>query len=196
MQTELPDLVTITSPPRLSSRHPGYLWAYIDQQTAEGRACGICIPIGTNINKGDRVKSEFIRFDSNLGASFLMVGDQQPATENPVVPDLPPAGWAADPHPAGPSSFRPGQYGMRGRSFRRQHLAEANTVAASLPDDFVHQLDLATRGYLYIAKRIGADETPRPDIAKSLAITVLIQYFKKSQSSPMDFDDDDMALVQ
>lgn len=195
MDSVTASVVTLTSPPRPSSRHPGFLWAYIDQQTPDGRACGICIPCAIKLNKGDQIPSEHIQFNPDLGASFLVAGGDTTIPAEPSVPDLPAAGWTVDPHPT-PAAPRPGQYGMRGRAYRRQSLADANTVAASLPDDFVQQLDLATRGYLYIAKRIGCDETPRPDIAKSLAITVLIQYFKKSQSTPVDFDDEDMGLIR
>lgn len=195
METQAaPAFVVLTSPPRISNRHRGYNWAYIDEQTPDGRACGICIPSHIKLEKGAALPKDQIVFNPEMGAS-VYVERSQPAPEaGDAVPDLPAAGWESHPHSVTVQP-KPGQYGMRGPAHRRQQLAEAQSIVQQLPNDYIEQLELAARGYLYIAKRIGSQEIPRPEIAKSLAITVLIQYFKKQGALPADFDEEDMALL-
>lgn len=195
METQAaPAFVTLTSPPRMSNRHPGYNWAYIDEQTPEGRACGICIPSHLKLAKGQALPKDQIIFSPEMGASVYVERSQPSPEGSDPLADQPAPGWETHPNPPVVPPA-PGQYGMRGPAFRRQALAEANAVAQHLPTDFTEQLDLAARGYLYIAKRIGSQEAPRPEIAKSLAITVLIQYFKKQGGLPAGFDEEDMALL-
>lgn len=172
----------ITSTGQLSTRNPGWSWFYYDAVSEAGRQCGLLVPTSMAglVFKGMPFDSERdLEYNPTLGAEILTVRRGASLEEDPVLPPDPERGWGdpdgitalEPPAPVAAAGMSQPEHGTRGQAHRRQQ-AEANPQG--IPADLLETLDLLGRSYNYLRLKIGAQDPPRSDHARAMAITAVI----------------------
>lgn len=190
----------ITSDPKPSSRHGGWLYAYYNKPTRTGGECTVILPsaIADIIRKGFAFDDSCITYDESLGASVLQLDFDEPAHlgESSLPPD-PETGWAdvdrLPPSPlllSGDDHQEPPRSGCRPAALRRRDAARDAIQGAQLPADFLKINLEVNRSFLmqYALISPAVGEARRADVAQKLCAIASIPYYRQKGVALTDDD--------
>jgi hypothetical protein len=189
----------ITSDPKPSSRHNGWLYAYYSKPTRTGGDCTVVLPpaIADVIRKGFAFDDSCITYDESLGASVLQLDFDKPAhLGEPALPADPETGWGdPDRLPASPPQLsgnhqEPLHTGHRPATLRRHDAARSAIEGAQLPADFLKINLEVNRSFLmqYALISPAVGEARRADVAQKLCAIASIPYYRQKGVALTDDD--------
>ena len=191
----------ITSDPKPSSRHGGWLYAYYNKPTRTGGECTVILPyvIADVVRKGFAFDDSCITYDESLGASVLQLDFDEPAhLGEPALPPDPETGWGdVDRLPASPPLLNsnddhqePPRAGCRPASLRRRDAARTAIQGAQLPADFLKINLEVNRSFLmqYALISPAVGEARRADVAQKLCAIASIPYYRQKGVALTDDD--------
>lgn len=195
----------ITSDPKPSVRHQGWLYSYYSKPTANGGECAVIFPpsIADIVRKGFAFDDSCVFFDENLRASVLALDfdmEEPEPTEDPgssVDFDAEAGGWS-DPDrftasAAPQEQQRQHRPGVRPAAVRKRQ-AQLNTSGAQLPPEMLQAAIHMSRLFLVIYAQLGSSvpETSKAMIAQKLAACVAIPYYR---SKGIDLTEEDAQSI-
>jgi hypothetical protein len=175
---------TITSEPRPSTKHEGWLYSYFNQRTANGGECAVIFTPALRdlVKPGLLFDDSCIEWSDELRASVLSLDfDEQPA-----VAGVPPEDGWGDPDPILHSANGNGhaaieRAGTRPPATRRREAQQQVVAGAQLPAPLL-KISLEVNRcfqmhYSLLNPVVG--EARRADVAQKLAATSCIPYFRQ-----------------
>lgn len=183
----------ITSDPKPSARHTGWLYAYYSKATANGGECTVIFPpaVADLVRKGFAFDDSCVAYDESLRASVLQLDfSDAPPVDEPSLPPDPEAGWGdVDRLPATPPISQPpavieGDFhraGVRPQALRRREAQRQAVEGAQLPAAFLKINLEVNRSFLlqYALISSSVGEARRADVAQKLCAIASIPYFRQ-----------------
>lgn len=185
----------VTTEPRLSNKHPDYLYVRYNDRTASGteKTFSFSKSLAGIIRKNYAFDDSALSFEEGVGSVLRLDFDIAP-TEDPELPPNPEAGWA-DPDHLTAVLPEPPVIPNRGvtPATARKHAAAARAQEFNLPADFLERLELLARAQRIVSSMIGVNEKPRPQDAQKLVVTAWIDY---SRSRGIELSEEDEKMLR
>jgi len=187
---------TITSEPRPSTKHEGWLYSYFNQRTANGGECAVIFTPALRdlVKPGLLFDDSCIEWSDELRASVLSLDfDEQPAAAG--VP--PEDGWG-DPDPILHSANGNGhaaieRAGTRPPATRRREAQQQVVAGAQLPAAYLKVTMETCKCFQVCYSMLGnVNEARRADIAQKIAVTATISYLR---AAGIQLDDQDVKAI-
>jgi hypothetical protein len=183
----------ITSDPKPSVRHSGWLYAYYSKPTANGNGgdCAVIFPpvLADIVKKGFCFDDSCVAYNENLRASVLHLdfGMEEAERQDLPEPSFPPdldTGWA-DPDGIPAEPVRSGasdpltSNGIRPGTIRKRAAAEAASHGNQLPPALMKMgMEISRLFLMQYALLSSIPESNRALIAQKLAVTAAIPYYR------------------
>lgn len=205
----------ITSDPKPSMRHAGWLYAYYSKPASNGNGgdCAVIFPpvLADIVKKGFAFDDSCVAYNEELRASVLQVDFSMDEAEpqdlpEPALPPDPATGWA-DPDgvpaspPAGgaerPPSGDPANWnGIRPGTIRKRQAAEAVAQGGQLPPALMKMgMEMARLFLMQYALLSSVPESSRALIAQKLAVTAAIPYYRATGVNLSPEDAEQLLMV-
>jgi hypothetical protein len=199
----------ITSAPKSSSRHPGWLYAYYNKPTSNGGECVCIFPpaIADIVQPGFAFDDSCIAYSEDLKASVLNVDFDEPASlDGPSLPPDLEAGWGDPDYPAagspvalagqhgGPPQL-PDRAGVRPQALRRRAAAQLDPDLSRVPAPLLKMGMEVARLFLVIDSLLkpAVNDSSRALIAQKLAVSAAIPFYRSVGVQISDDDARDMT---
>ena len=187
----------ITSEPKPSNKHDGWLYAYFNQRTANGGECAVIFTPALRdlVKPGLLFDDSCIHWSDELRASVLELDFD----EQPDEPGFPPADGWGDPDPVPVSSNGHAmaavleRAGTRPAATRRREAQQQAVAGAQLPAAYL-KVTMETCKCFQVCYSMlsNVNEARRADIAQKIAVTATISYLR---AAGIQLDDQDVKAI-